>query len=78
MAVKPQPIVALPETGFLRLAQVLSFIPVGATRWYDGVKAGEYPAPVSLGGRAKGYRVADIRALIDRLGAQNERTEATE
>lgn len=71
MAVRPQPIAALPETGFLRLAQVLSLIPVGATKWYEGVKAGQFPAPVSLGGRAKGYRVADIRALINRLSAQS-------
>ncbi|MBE6442791.1 MAG: AlpA family phage regulatory protein [Desulfovibrio desulfuricans] len=61
---------SLPETGFLRLRQVLQFIPVGPTRWYEGVKSGEFPAPVSLGARAKGYRVADIRALIDRLNAQ--------
>ena len=60
----------LPEVGFLRLRQVLQIIPVGATRWYEGIKSGEFPAPVSLGPRAKGYRVADIRALIDRLNAQ--------
>ena len=60
----------LPETGFLRLAQVLTFIPVGRTRWYEGVKRGEYPAPVALSKRAKGYRVAEIRALIARLNAQ--------
>jgi len=67
---KLSPIAALPETGFLRLAQVLSLIPVGTTKWYAGVKAGEYPAPVSLGGRTRAYRVSDIRALIDRLNAQ--------
>lgn len=61
---------SMPETGFLRLRQVLQFIPIGPTRWYQGIKAGEFPAPVSLGPRAKGYRVADIRALIDRLNAQ--------
>lgn len=64
------PPLALPETGFLRLRQVLQFIPIGPTRWYQGVRSGEFPAPVSLGPRAKGYRVADIRALIDRLNAQ--------
>ena len=60
----------LPEVGFLRLRQVLQIIPVGTTRWYEGVKAGEFPAPISLGARAKAYRVSDIRALIDRLNAQ--------
>ena len=29
--------VSLPETGFLRLNQILTFIPVGRTRWYLGV-----------------------------------------
>lgn len=62
--------VSLPETGFLRLRQVLQLIPIGSTRWYAGVKAGEFPAPVSLGPRAKAYRVSDIRALIERLNAQ--------
>lgn len=60
----------LPATGFVRLNQVLQFIPFGKTRWYAGVKSGEFPAPISLGARAKGYRVEDIRALIDRLGSQ--------
>ena len=62
---------SLPETGFLRLRQVLEIIPIGPTRWYAGIKSGEFPAPVSLGPRAKGFRVADIRALIDRLNAQS-------
>ncbi|MBD5539208.1 MAG: AlpA family phage regulatory protein [Desulfovibrio sp.] len=60
----------LPETGFLRLRQVLQFIPIGPTRWYQGVKSGEFPAPIALAPRVKAYRVSDIRALIDRLNAQ--------
>lgn len=62
---------SLPETGFLRLRQVLQFIPIGPTRWYQGVKSGEFPAPIALAPRVKAYRVADIRALIDRLNAQS-------
>lgn len=61
---------SMPETGFLRLRQVLQFIPIGPTRWYQGVKSGEFPAPIALGPRAKGYRVSDIRALIERMGSQ--------
>ncbi len=70
MARRQEQLTTLPETGFLRLNQVLQLIPVGVTRWYEGIKTGEFPAPISLGPRAKGYRVADIRALIDRLNAQ--------
>lgn len=60
----------LPETGFLRLRQVLQFIPIGPTRWYQGVKSGEFPAPIALAPRVKVYRVADIRRLIDKLNEQ--------
>lgn len=61
----------LPATGFLRLHQVLKFIPVGKTAWYAGIKAGRFPEPVSLGPRTAAYRVEDIRTLIERLGAQS-------
>ncbi|MCL2626172.1 MAG: AlpA family phage regulatory protein [Cystobacterineae bacterium] len=63
----------LPATGFLRLKQVLKFIPVRKTKWYQGVKSGEYPRPVALGSRCVAYRAEDIRALIERLGAQASR-----
>lgn len=58
---------AIPATGFLRLNQVLQFIPVGKTAWYNGVKEGRYPAPIKLGPRTAAYRAQDIRALIERL-----------
>jgi len=63
------PAPALPETGFLRLADVLKFVPVCKTAWYNGVRSGDFPQPVALGKRARGYRVEDVRALIDRLNA---------
>ena len=63
----------LPATGFLRLSQVLKLVPVCKTKWYAGVKRGEYPRPVALGPRTQAYRVADIRALIDRLNSQAAR-----
>ena len=44
----------IPETGFLRLAQVLSFIPLGKTSWWDGVRSGRYPKPVKLSPRLHG------------------------
>ena len=60
----------LPATGFLRLSQVLKFVPICKTKWYAGIKSGEYPRPVSLGPRSRAYRAEDIAALIQRLGAQ--------
>jgi hypothetical protein len=65
----------LPKTGFLRLPQILGnpksnppippIIPVGKTRWWEGVKSGEFPKPVKLSERVTAWRVEDIRALIE-------------
>jgi len=64
----------LPETGFLRLPQILgdaravppipALIPVKRTSWWAGVKTGRYPKPVKLGPRMTAWRVEDIRAFI--------------
>lgn len=67
--VQSSPAPVLPETGFLRLADVLKLVPVCKTAWYNGVRSGEFPQPVALGKRARGYRAEDVRALIDRLNA---------
>ena len=58
----------LPETGFLRLWDVLKYIPVSKSTWWAGVKAGKYPRPVKLGDRTTAWRAEDIRALIDSFG----------
>jgi prophage regulatory protein len=60
----------LPETGFLRLAQVLAVIPLGKTSWWDGVKTGRFPKPVKLSPRCTAWRAEDIRELIKTLSAQ--------
>ena len=67
----------LPETGFLRLHQIIgnpkakppipAIIPVSKSTWWEGVKTGRYPQPVrSLGRRITAWRVEDIQALITR------------
>lgn len=55
----------LPETGLLRLKQVLQFIPVSSSSWWAGVKTGRFPKPLKLGPRTTAWRVSDIRALIN-------------
>lgn len=57
------------ETGFLRLPQVLSLIPVCRTSWWNGVKSGRYPKPIKLSPRCTAWRAEDIRDLITRLSA---------
>lgn len=62
----------LPQTGFVRLAQVLKFIPVGKTCWWEGVKTGRFPQPVKLSARCTAWRVEDIRSLIVQLSGQGQ------
>lgn len=57
----------IPETGFLRLPQVLSVIPLGKTCWWEGVKSGRFPKPVKLSARCTAWRAEDIRDLIKTL-----------
>ena len=49
----------LPETGYLRLKQILgdpkanppipAIIPISKSSWWEGCKTGRYPKPVKLG-----------------------------
>lgn len=59
----------IPETGFLRLKQILQFIPVGETTWRVGVKEGVFPQPVKVAGKVNLWRVEDIKELISSYSA---------
>lgn len=68
---------ALPETGFLRLTQIVgdpnatppipALFPVSKSSWWAGVQSGRYPQSVKLGPRTTAWRVKDIRDLIASL-----------
>ena len=61
----------IPETGFVRLRQVLTVIPVCKSYWWAGVKKGRFPQPIKLSPRCTVWRAEDIRDLIIKL---SERT----
>jgi predicted DNA-binding transcriptional regulator AlpA len=63
---RPRPI---PETGFVRLQQILAVIPYGKSTWWAGVKSGRFPKPVKLSIRRTAWKAEDIHALIKRLSA---------
>jgi prophage regulatory protein len=57
---------ALPETGFIRAAQLCpGIVPIGRTTLWRKVKAGEFPAPVRLSANVVAWRVEDVRAWIN-------------
>jgi prophage regulatory protein len=55
----------LPETGFIRLKEVLRLIPICKSTWWEGVKSGRFPTPVKISPHITAWRVEDIRLFID-------------
>jgi len=71
-------LLSLPQTGFLRLADIIgrpakknrpaipALVPVCASTWWEGCRTGRYPKPSrALGARITAWRVEDIRALLE-------------
>ena len=54
----------LPKTGFIRLPQVLSVIPVSRSTWFSWIKAGKAPAGTKLSPRITAWHVDAIRNHI--------------
>lgn len=55
----------LPETGFVRLPQVLAIIPISRSAWWAGIREGKFPKGIKLGSKTTVWRADDIRALIN-------------
>lgn len=60
----------LPPEGFSRLPEVLRRIPISRTRFYNGIKRGEFPRPVKISANVSAWRNSDILDLIARLGSE--------
>ena len=56
---------SLPETGFIRLPRLLTFIPFSRSTLYLKVKQGTFPAPVKLSERVAAWKVETIREYIE-------------
>lgn len=56
----------LPETGFVRLPQILSLIPISRSAWWAGIRDGKFPQGIKLGSKTTVWRAEDIRNLIER------------
>lgn len=69
---------AIPQTGFLRLPQIVGdpkanppippLVPISKATWWDWVKSGKAPAPVKLSERVTAWKAEDIHNFIAELG----------
>jgi predicted DNA-binding transcriptional regulator AlpA len=60
----PRP--TLPETGCVRLPQILSLIPISRSAWWAGIREGKFPQGIKLGSKTTVWRAEHIRHLIER------------
>ena len=67
----------LPIDGLLRISQICGdrkrgippIVPVSRSTWWAGVASGRFPQPVRLGSKLTFWKAADIRALLEKIGA---------
>lgn len=59
---------ALPNTGFLRQSQVLTFVPISKSTLWRRIQARTFPEPLKLSERVTVWRAEDIRRWIERQG----------
>ena len=60
----------IPNTGFLRLPQILAIIPISKSAWWEGCRTGRFPKPIKLGPRTTVWRAEDIATFIHQAGIQ--------
>jgi len=58
----------LPDTGFLRQPQVLTFVPISKSTLWRRVQARTFPVPLKLSERVTVWRAEDIRHWIEKQG----------
>jgi len=66
-----------PDTGFVRLHQILTVIPIGKSSWWDGVKKGRFPKPIKLSERCTAWKVEDIKNLIKQLSENGQKQDGS-
>jgi prophage regulatory protein len=59
---------AMPLEGFVRLRQILQWVPVKKSTWWAGVQSGRFPKPLKLSPGVTVWRVQDIRRFVEQVG----------
>ena len=58
---------SLPETGYIRQAQLIQIIPFSPATLWRKVKKGTFPAPVKLSERVTAWPVDQVREWMQKL-----------
>ena len=55
----------IPQSGFLRVKQIIHFIPIGESTLWRWVAEGKAPPAIKLGPKTTVWRAEDIRSFIE-------------
>ncbi len=64
--IKDQP-QAFPSIGLVRVKQILTIIPVGASTWHRWVREGKAPKPFKLSENTTVWKAEDIHAFVEKM-----------
>lgn len=75
---------SIPNEGYARLHDIVGskrhgirpLLPIAASTWWAGVRAGKFPQPIRLSARLTVWRWRDVRDLLQRLDDQADRKAA--
>jgi predicted DNA-binding transcriptional regulator AlpA len=59
----------LPRDGFVRINQILGVLPISASTWWRGIRAGIYPSGTKLGPKLTVWSASSIRELLAKIEA---------
>ena len=62
-----QPSTTLPESGYIRVNDLIKIIPFSASTVWRKSKKGSFPKPVKLSEQITAWRVEDVRAWMDAM-----------
>lgn len=68
------PQVQMPSTGYLRLPQVLIYIPVSAATLWRWCRDGRFPKPFKLTKRVTAWRAEDVQMWIKNKSKHEEQS----
>lgn len=57
------------KTNPAKYPAVAGILPISASSWWKGVKAGRYPQPVKLGPKITAWRASEVLAVANAGGA---------
>jgi len=61
-----------PSTGFMRIKQVLQFVPTSRTTLWRWVKEGKFPTPLRLSEAMTVWKAEDVKNWIDQQGKEEQ------